>query len=221
MSKGADRDTRDSPQSDTNASRVGTARLHGFALYFKRYMGVSAVVSAAIPAPIAAFRLIPAYSAQASFLAVYASLFAFLILAFVFYSRHWIARLMFFQTGPDLYRTRAVAAWFPLLLILSSMGSIFLYHAQLNASIRDAANVLASVGITQSAAQILKTTDASDIPRATILIVLYLGIFLFAVAAFVLMALREYLQDLLGVTDRDLLDRPHKPKFAAAAAPIN
>jgi hypothetical protein len=123
---------------------------------------------------------------------------------------------MFFEREPGLYRMRPVAAWLPLLLILLSLGSTFVYHAQLNESIRDHALELASVGISASASKILKDTVASDIPRAVILIALYLGIFLFAEAAFVTMALREYLQDLLGVSERDLLAQRRKPKLDTA-----
>ncbi|MGA2149630.1 MAG: hypothetical protein ABSH49_32270 [Bryobacteraceae bacterium] len=213
----SDHNDRDPPQRD---AETGTTRIHGFARYFKRYMGVSSVVAAALPIPVAAFRLIPTYSAQVSFLGVYTSLFAFLVLAFLFYSRHWIAHLMFFEGEPGLYRMRPVAAWLPLLLILLSLGSTFVYHAQLNESIResirDHALELASVGIAASASKMLKDTVASDIPHAVILIALYLGIFLFAEAAFVVMALREYLQDLLGVSERDLLAQRQKPKLETA-----
>lgn len=196
-------------------AEVGAARIQGFARYFKRYMGVSAVVTAAVPIPVAAFRLIPAYSAQVGFLGVYTSLFSFLILAFLFYSRHWIARLMFFEGETGCYQARPIAAWLPLFLILLSLGSTFSYHAQLNASIGERANVLISVGITAPASKILTDTEASNIPRATILIVLYLGIFLFAEAAFVAMALREYLQDVLGVSEQDLLAQRQNKKSAA------
>jgi hypothetical protein len=48
-----------------------------------------------------------------------------------------------------------------------------------------------------------------DIPGALGLVACYLGIFVAAEAAFVLMAIKEYLQDLLGLTDRELIaDRP-------------
>ena len=90
------------------------------------------------------------------------------------------------------------------------MMSIFWYHLQLNTSIASCTNMLVSVGVQQTASQILEQTQASDIPSATLLIVLYLCIFLFAEAAFVLMALREYLQDLLGVSDIDLLNQSGK-----------
>jgi hypothetical protein len=188
-------------------SQAGTERIHGFALYFKRYMGVSAVFAAAAPVPVAVLRLIPTYSAQVGFLGVYTSLFDFLVLAFVFYSRHWIAHVMFRRGDLGVYRTRPVAAWLPLILICSSLGSMFLYHAQVSASIQDRQIYLVSGHIQDRPSEIMRNTEASDIPRATVLIVLYLGIFLLAEAAFAVMALREYLQDLLGISEGDLLAR--------------
>jgi|SRR5271157_1946273 len=180
-------------------------RIQSFALYFKRYMSVSAIVAAAVPIPVAAFRLIPAYAAQAGFLGVYTSLATFLVLAFVFYSRHWIAHRMFVKGERGSYRTRPIVAWLPLFLIILSLGAIFTYHSELDASVRASAQALVSVGITESASQILVRTDAPDIPGATTLIASYLGIFIFAEAAFAVMALREYLQDLMGVSEQELL----------------
>jgi hypothetical protein len=67
-------------------------------------MGVSTVAAAALPVTVAAFRLIPTYSKQVSFLGVYTSPFAFFALAFLFYSRHWIADGMFHKTESGGYR---------------------------------------------------------------------------------------------------------------------
>ena len=41
--------------------------------------------------------------------------------------------------------------------------------------------------------------------KTTFLMAYYVGIFVFAEAAFVFMALREYVQDLLGITDVDVI----------------
>ena len=72
-------------------------RLAGFASFFKRYMSVSTIVAAAIPIPVAGWKLIPIYAQQRGFLTVYASLFCFLLLAFVFSIRHRLAHPMFFH----------------------------------------------------------------------------------------------------------------------------
>ena len=201
-----------SPRSEHTAPPAGKGaprdRIGGFARYFKGYMAASAVVTAALPVPVAAFRLVPAYAEQRAFLGVYTSLFAFLVLAFLFYSRHWIARDMFAMVEPGVYRTRAMAAWFPLVLVCCSLAAVFCYHAMLGSSIRDRSALFSAVQINVPPQKILTETAASDIPRAALLIVLYLAIFLFAEAAFVVMALREYMQDILGISDRDLVGPP-------------
>ena len=68
----------------TTAS-ANTTRLEVFANFFKGYMSVSTIVAASIPIPVASWKLIPIYSQQRGFLTVYASLFCFLLLAFVFF----------------------------------------------------------------------------------------------------------------------------------------
>lgn len=52
----------------------------------------------------------------------------------------------------------------------------------------------------------LQTTDIVDIPNQWLLIAFYLAIFLFSEAAFILMALKEYLQDLLGLEDVSIIN---------------
>lgn len=60
------------------------------------------MVAAALPIPVTAFHLIPTLSFQTQELSVYTPLFCFLVLAFIFYSRHALARWLFgpiFRTG--------------------------------------------------------------------------------------------------------------------------
>lgn len=57
---------------------------------------------------------------------------------------------------------------------------------------------------------ILKYTDLDDIPFGSRLMLLYLAIFMTAEAAFILMALKEYLQDLIKLTEWDLIMGPGK-----------
>src|SRR2546427_3963257 len=63
----------------TQASRV-----KGFAAFFKSYMSVWSLVVAALPIPVGAFKLIPTFESQRSYLSVYTSLFCFLSLGFIF-----------------------------------------------------------------------------------------------------------------------------------------
>ena len=121
-----------------NAVQQEPLRIEGFAQFFKRYISVSSVVTASLPIPIAAAKLIPVYDCQQKFLGTYTSLFCFLLLAFVFYSRHNVARWMF---GPQLNLGKSTArglfSALPLVLIVGSACLVYGYHVQLEASITD------------------------------------------------------------------------------------
>jgi len=52
---------------------------------------------------------------------------------------------------------------------------------------------------------LLANVDYREIPLAETLIALYLGMFVFAESAFVLMAMREYLQEILGLEEHQLI----------------
>lgn len=99
-------------------------RLAGFANFFKGYMSVSTVAAAAIPIPVASWKLIPMCAQQRGFLTVYASLFCFLLLAFVFSIRHRLARPMFFRG-----RMGAVVSALPAVFIVLTLACIVTYHA--------------------------------------------------------------------------------------------
>ena len=171
-------------------------RIRLFANFFKSYMSVSTILAASVPIPVASLRLIPVYTQQRGFLTVYASLFSFLLLAFVFSMRHRLAPHMFAKG----WQSTALAA-LPAGLILAAAGCVFAYHACLLQSIED----LRGRGVTAATATILDATDMTEIPRSLLLAASYLGIFLFAEAAFVMMAIREYLQDLLRLDEHELL----------------
>lgn len=180
-------------RSRANASRL---RIRVFANFFKSYMSVSTIVAAAVPIPVASLKLIPAYSEQRGFLTVYSSLLCFLLLAFLFSIRHRLSRVMF-TAG----RRSALLAVVPLSCILLTVGCIWGYHVTLQQSVAQ----FRLMGVNATSAEILKAADYSEIPYASRLCVLYLGIFLFAETAFVLMALREYLQDVLRLDEISLL----------------
>src|SRR5438132_11804807 len=107
-------------------------RIQAFARFFKNYMSVSSFVVAALPIPITSLGLIPTFADHRTLLATYTSLFCFLLLGFVFYVRHTLARWMFPEacagkaSTPD---TRVVArvghaliTAAPMLLIVASLG---------------------------------------------------------------------------------------------------
>jgi len=179
-------------------------RFAAFAGFFKAYMGTASVVTASLPIPVAAFHLIPTYEAQARFLSTYTSLFCFLLLAYLFYVRHWLGRLMFYTKPDGDVTLRRFVSLVPLLLILASLGLVFLYHHYLV----DSLTVFSEIGVIKPTTSLLNTTDYREIPGSLQLTVCYLGIFLTAEAAFILMALREYLQDVLHIQDVSLIRLP-------------
>ena len=98
---------------------VEAQRIKAFATFFKSYMSVSAIVIAALPIPITKLRLIPMYKTQANLYSTYTSLFCFLVLGFVFYSRHSIARWMFPEyIGAKKHMGHSVIAILPLILLV-------------------------------------------------------------------------------------------------------
>ncbi len=52
---------------------------------------------------------------------------------------------------------------------------------------------------------ILKTTELWQIPWSGGVMAFYLGIFVFAESAFIIMAIKEYLQDLVKLSEMDLI----------------
>ena len=175
-------------------------RIAVFANFFKSYMSVATIVAASIPIPVASLKLIPTYAQQKGYLTVYASLFCFLSLAFVFSIRHRLAARMFSSGKPG-----ALIAIAPAACIALTLASILSYHFLLQHSL----NQLRSLGVTGPTAEILSGADYSDIPDSLALSGCYLGIFLFSEVAFVLMAMREYLQDLLSLDDAVLIRDRH------------
>jgi hypothetical protein len=173
-----------------------TSRLRSFALFFRSYMNVAAIAAASIPIPVTAWKLIPIYTQQRGFLTVYSSLFCFLLLAFIFSIRHRLARFMFAGGWRSL-----LLSLVPLLAIVSTLLCILEYHNLLQESVLQ----LRALGLNRPTSELLAKVDSTEIPFGLPLAACYLGIFLSAETAFVMMALREYLQDVLHLDERELL----------------
>jgi hypothetical protein len=269
-----------SKDKDVDILPSSPERLKAFVQFFKSYMSLSSLLTAALPIPVAAFELIPTYQAQTKILSVYTPLFCFLILGFIFYSRHILARLMFpeffgkayakvhmIKFGPIMTTViRSLIRILPLSLIILSITFAFAYHFTLDRSINDRRAMLkeevglsdltntrvkAENDLTQKvntqkqsgnpitegdarvhdnelkkieslrvreeelqkiyssrikSEEVLKT-DRGLIPYSNTLMVLYIATFLTAEACFILMAIKEYLQDLIGLTEKDLITR--------------
>jgi hypothetical protein len=170
-------------------------RLATFAKFFSSYMNVASIIAASTPIPVGSMKLIPAYSAQRGFLTVYSSLLCFLLLGFTFSTRHKLAGYLFSKS-----RFSSLVLAIPGIFILAASTCIFAYHYTLEESIA----VIRQHAVTASSEEILNKLDLSQIPYDTRLSVFYIGIFALSEEAFILMALREYLQDLLRVDELTL-----------------
>jgi hypothetical protein len=190
-----------------------------FARFFRGYMGAAPIIAAALPIPITAGKIIPTYKEHTSFLTAYCSMFCFLVVAFVFYRRHRLGAYLL----PELWekRTRIVGrfmvSWLPLILVLLTAASIIVYHYALDASLKE-----------------LYFYSPSDFPVADMLargnirmfgflpqaffFASYFGIFVFSTLAFSLMAVREYMQTELGLTEMDLVLRSSDPNAEQPSA---
>jgi len=229
---------------------VEPKRVKAFAEYFKKYMGVSTIVVAALPIPVALWDWIPVFEPHRKLLMVYTPLLCFLILGYIFFLRHSIARGLYGEylhvsdmilgrnRGKLYSRNRsAVLSQLPFILILATVGNIFAYHEVYDMALDKIGpyveeQTIRSVGEnsdketkekiylitisefgTPSAEGEAVEFSTNHIPGSNILILLYLAIFIFAESAFILMALREYLQDLLGITETELITGPSEKKL--------
>jgi hypothetical protein len=193
--------------TDVETLPTSPRRLKAFGAYFKGYVGL-ALTTAALPIPVGKFALIPTYQFQTKLLAMLASVFCFLILAFVFYLRHRLALLMFprhFDRHSTFARfNRAFVRFLPLALIIASVFCIFQYWKIVNFSI-EAQRVKWELTAQVTDNTILETSYQSQVPEATKLMVYYLAFFMSLEGAFTLMALKEYLQDALGLSEQEII----------------
>src|SRR6266446_4747566 len=198
-------------ESNQTIKSDGLTRIRKFAGFFKAYMSISAVVTAALPIPVTAIGAIATYKFQTKVLSTYASLYCFLLLAFIFFSRHQLARIMFYRSNRSIQRAWQVTCWLlPLLLLASSMFFAFQYHRELRQSITEKRKAFDLPPSEVTDETILSKSLESQTPEATRLMIYYLGIFMAAEAAFILMAMREHLQDVLQLSDVELIDGAKK-----------
>lgn len=192
---------------------IEAKRIRQFAGYFRNYMGVSTVVVAALPVPVAYLRMIPMHEADRGSTSVITSLVCFLLLAFIF-SRHRLATILF----PD---ERSSIAWGSdspgLWLRLQMMNTSGLRRFLLSFTIL--LLILAAVKLFLDY-QLTWMESALHRPPSTRLSLMfqYLGFFACAEAAFVLMATKEYLQELLGLSDNDVIRGASTTKAGAGAS---
>ncbi|HEY3936927.1 MAG TPA: hypothetical protein VGL97_05830 [Bryobacteraceae bacterium] len=184
-------------------------RLQAFSNVFKGYMGVMPIVTAALAPLLTAMNVLPTYDSERKPLALIAGVLGFLLLAWLFYVRRTIS-LGSLQPG---YRT--FFNFCPLLLIAGSIVCYVCYANTLDASI-------AAIPGTHSRSTLLGDWSHDNaIPYAVPLQLLYLGMFLFAEAAFVMMALREYANDVRHISELEWMfgSQQGTPGLTSAGTP--
>lgn len=181
-----------------------------FANLFKGYMGVMPVVIAILTPLLTAMNVIPTYEPTRKPLATIAGVLGFLLLSWLFYVRRTIA------LGSITRGWRVLFNVLPFALILFSIGCYIGYASALNASL--SAFAAAHSGLTRAQALANGGQDYS-VQYSVLLQLLYLGMFLFAEAAFVMMALREYANGVRHITEFDWMFGPQDGSTAKATFP--
>jgi hypothetical protein len=171
-----------------------------FGRFFTGYMSTASLVTAALPIPVRSLHLIPAFASQEKFMNTYTSMSCFLVFAYVFCSRHTL-RAGCLRDGESTSPFRFWVSLLPVLFLCCSIGRAIEYHHELG----DALDALAAAGARLPSSVLLSKIDDREIPGSGRLIAVYLGMFVFAESAFVLMAIREYLQDALKLEERELI----------------
>jgi hypothetical protein len=190
------------PGPEATTGPTNASRIKGFVKYFNSY--VASIFVAAIPAPLSQWKLVPILDEQRGLLSIATPIFCFLTLAYLFFMRDALAGPMFplharhgrfVQTlgvSPGLaYQLSAVwrRLWglVPLACICGSFYMASEYYFRYWA-------VHSMTNLEEAQAEVI-----------TPLPLYYILAFVLAEAAFVWMALKEYLQDVLGLSDKELI----------------
>jgi hypothetical protein len=171
-------------------------RFKGFALFFKSYMSVMPIVTAAVAPILTLARAIPVFEYQRNELALYSGLLGFLLIGYVFFARDALVRGMFSRN----LVTKTYVYLLPLILIGGSVYCYFQYQSLIDAAI---ASIETPEGIQNRRGTILATVGT--LKNGMTLQFWYLGIFVLAEMAFVMMALREYALDIAKISEHDQL----------------
>jgi len=222
-------------------------RLKNFAQFFKGYMSVMPLVTAALAPVLTLAKAIPVFASQKTSLATFSGLFGFLLVAWVFFARDRFVPAMTIHWSkpaqPDGYKETtlqglsvklrgATPRWFitllPLGMIVLSAYCYISYSQHLDLTLDSIHSSLAgtnaptSVGKPLTRSNILQTwgTDQT-IPHNEYLQVYYLGIFLCAELAFVFMALREYAYGTLNISELEVLTGERVDTAAVLSVPAS
>ncbi|HEY1309153.1 MAG TPA: hypothetical protein VGF24_36680 [Vicinamibacterales bacterium] len=149
------------------------------------------IVVATLPIIAARFALVPIYESQRLMLPAYGTFFCLLGFAYVFSLRHELGREMFFTStvsATTVARRHRISINVLLAcLILASIGAAAIYLWTFES------------GRTSPTFPKLPSSSAG----AVMLTLSYVTMFVLAEGAFAIMAVREYLQDVMGLTDAE------------------
>jgi hypothetical protein len=167
---------------------------------------------AALPIVVTRFGLIPVYESQKNLLPAYASFFCLLALAYVFSQRHRLARAMF--AAPLLWTDVDAAQTKPsknlsingalAIMILAALGcaAIYLWAFEGGRTSRD-----------------FPTLPPSSL-NAVLLALSFITLFLLASGAFAIVAIREHMQRVLGLSDAEVITGlPRSAEQTTSTAP--
>lgn len=177
----------------------------------RHYTGVWCVLVAALPVVVIEFGLIPVYESQKNLLSAYASFFCLLALAYVFSQRHRMARAMFaarlLWTDFDPPKSKVA-------LPVSINGAL-------------AAMILGALVCTAIYLWAFEAGRTSpSFPRlppssmnAVLLALSFIALFVLASAACAVVAVREHMQVVLGLSDAEVITGMPRPAPAMSAPP--
>jgi hypothetical protein len=177
----------------------------------RHYTGMWCLFAAALPIVVTRFGLIPVYESQKNLLPAYASFFCLLALAYVFSQRHRLARAMF----------AARLLWTDLDGVQSKPSK----HLSINGGLAGMIlGALVCAAIYLWAFEAGRTSrDFPALPpssmNAVLLALSFITLFLLASGAFAIVAVREHMQRVLGLSDAEVitgLPRSQEPTTSAA-----
>lgn len=188
--------------------RLSSRATPTFASPLKHYTGIWCLLVATLPIVVTQFGLIPVYESQHTLLPAYASFFCLLALAFVFSQRHRMARAMFA----------------PRLLWAEDHGAQTKGRSRLSINAGLATMILGALVCTAVylwAFEIGRTSPT--FPRlppsslnSVLLALSFITLFLLASAAFAIVAVREHIQHVLGLSDAEVITGVPRQVHAAA-----
>jgi len=196
------------------ANRVPThvPQHENFTSPLRHYTGMWCLFVAALPVLVTQFGLIPVYESQKNLLPAYASFFCLLSLAYVFSQRHRLARAMF----------AARLLWSDLDPVQSKKPKPLSINGGL------AGMILGALGCAAIYLWAFEggrpSRDFPALPpssmNAVLLALSFITLFLLASGAFAIVAVREHMQRVLGLSDAEVitgLPRSAEPTTTSAA----